>query len=125
YFSAPCAVRSALVHFVFFFFSSRRRHTRSKRDWSSDVCSSDLSLTRPAPRGRAPWRPHLCQLTPHDATIVRFGCVSIPGESDSNHLCAYLTGAWANPHSACAMVKCLERFGHLTRDVVPLIWRSA
>src|SRR6266513_2992970 len=28
---------------VFFFFSSRRRHTRSKRDWSSDVCSSDLS----------------------------------------------------------------------------------
>src|SRR5699024_5556313 len=29
---------------VFFFFSSRRRHTRSKRDWSSDVCSSDLSV---------------------------------------------------------------------------------
>src|SRR5207249_8887485 len=27
-----------------FFFSSRRRHTRSKRDWSSDVCSSDLSI---------------------------------------------------------------------------------
>src|SRR6266496_5336572 len=27
---------------VFFFFSSRRRHTRSLRDWSSDVCSSDL-----------------------------------------------------------------------------------
>src|SRR5207249_8983207 len=29
---------------LFFFFSSRRRHTRSKRDWSSDVCSSDLAL---------------------------------------------------------------------------------
>src|SRR5699024_11599260 len=28
----------------FFFFSSRRRHTRSKRDWSSDVCSSDLGF---------------------------------------------------------------------------------
>src|SRR5207245_3459014 len=27
-----------------FFFSSRRRHTRCYRDWSSDVCSSDLSL---------------------------------------------------------------------------------
>src|SRR6185295_10281186 len=27
---------------VFFFFSSRRRHTRYWRDWSSDVCSSDL-----------------------------------------------------------------------------------
>src|SRR6267378_5042903 len=31
-----------LVYFCFFFFSSRRRHTRSLRDWSSDVCSSDL-----------------------------------------------------------------------------------
>src|SRR5256885_15051153 len=28
---------------VFFFFSSRRRHTRLQGDWSSDVCSSDLS----------------------------------------------------------------------------------
>src|SRR5690606_3733614 len=28
----------------FFFFSSRRRHTRFSRDWSSDVCSSDLNL---------------------------------------------------------------------------------
>src|SRR6267378_882273 len=30
----------------FFFFSSRRRHTRSLRDWSSDVCSSDLPVPR-------------------------------------------------------------------------------
>src|SRR5690625_5446867 len=29
---------------MFFFFSSRRRHTRWPRDWSSDVCSSDLSI---------------------------------------------------------------------------------
>src|SRR5258707_8044033 len=28
----------------FFFFSSRRRHTRYWRDWSSDVCSSDLDV---------------------------------------------------------------------------------
>src|SRR5699024_6049981 len=33
--------------------SSRRRHTSSKRDWSSDVCSSDLALTVTAP---AHWR---------------------------------------------------------------------
>src|SRR5690606_40132701 len=33
----PCALSS-----LFFFFSSRRRHTRFSRDWSSDVCSSDL-----------------------------------------------------------------------------------
>src|SRR5256885_3075463 len=29
--------------FLFFFFSSRRRHTRLQGDWSSDVCSSDLN----------------------------------------------------------------------------------
>src|SRR5690606_39773233 len=34
----------------FFFFSSRRRHTRFSRDWSSDVCSSDLRL-RPVGTG--------------------------------------------------------------------------
>src|SRR5690606_41069310 len=35
--------RLRLVYFFFFFFSSRRRHTRFSRDWSSDVCSSDLA----------------------------------------------------------------------------------
>src|SRR5438034_2542233 len=34
-----------IVFCFFFFFSSRRRHTRSLCDWSSDVCSSDLSWT--------------------------------------------------------------------------------
>src|SRR2546430_9038165 len=33
----------ALMRFDCFFFSSRRRHTRFDCDWSSDVCSSDLS----------------------------------------------------------------------------------
>src|SRR3712207_9253409 len=47
-------------HDLFFFFSSRRRHTRYWRDWSSDVCSSDLRRarcsTRPAPpRVRGSW----------------------------------------------------------------------
>src|SRR5438874_12124810 len=41
----------------YFFFSSRSRHTRSLRDWSSDVCSSDLgsapALRRPAGGGAA------------------------------------------------------------------------
>src|SRR3712207_395534 len=32
-----------IINVVFFFFSSRRRHTRYWRDWSSDVCSSDLA----------------------------------------------------------------------------------
>src|SRR6267143_2385897 len=37
----------------YFFFSSRRRHTRWNCDWSSDVCSSDLSLGSAGPRGAA------------------------------------------------------------------------
>src|SRR5690606_40266094 len=35
-----------------FFFSSRRRHTRFSRDWSSDVCSSDLPLANLDARAR-------------------------------------------------------------------------
>src|SRR5439155_6644556 len=39
-----------MFFFFFFFFSSRRRHTRWPRDWSSDVCSSDLPFfTTPRP----------------------------------------------------------------------------
>src|SRR5205809_3446069 len=46
---ASCVESSSLlpysfVFIYFFFFSSRRRHTRCSRDWSSDVCSSDLTL---------------------------------------------------------------------------------
>src|SRR5699024_11829640 len=44
------------VHPECVFFSSRSRHTSSERDWSSDVCSSDLGLLRlpvaQSPRGR-------------------------------------------------------------------------
>src|SRR5690625_4352991 len=36
-----------MTFLVLFFFSSRRRHTRWPRDWSSDVCSSDLPITVP------------------------------------------------------------------------------
>src|SRR2546422_1025717 len=36
-------VYAVIIRCVFFFFSSRRRHTRCSRDWSSDVCSSDLA----------------------------------------------------------------------------------
>src|SRR5690606_40887670 len=39
---------------VVFFFSSRRRHTRFSRDWSSDVCSSDLDFPDLALAGSSP-----------------------------------------------------------------------
>src|SRR5207302_3164415 len=48
-----------LCFYFFFFFSSRRRHTRFSRDWSSDVCSSDLR-----DKGEDVREP---QLQPHDS----------------------------------------------------------
>src|SRR5437899_12887535 len=50
---------STELSFNYFFFSSRRRHTRCLSDWSSDVCSSDLRriLLHPPPANRRP--PHL------------------------------------------------------------------
>src|SRR5207253_5623742 len=59
---------------AWFFFSSRRRHTRWPRDWSSDVCSSDLSVTvGDYVYSAAPWDEAIVSsadvvvmLTPHD-----------------------------------------------------------
>src|SRR5258707_9412173 len=44
--TTPHFLGASLICSLFFFFSSRRRHTRYWRDWSSDVCSSDLAKFR-------------------------------------------------------------------------------
>src|SRR2546429_9712707 len=41
-----------ISYLLVFFFSSRRRHTRCSRDWSSDVCSSDLDALRDSAAAR-------------------------------------------------------------------------
>src|SRR5690606_5722707 len=53
-----------LVLRLYFFFSSRRRHTRFSRDWSSDVCSSDLKYRRKGRRTKknAPQGAHSLQI---------------------------------------------------------------
>src|SRR5699024_11923169 len=60
---------------ISFFLSSRRRHTRSKRDWSSDVCSSDLSracrLIGLNPNGEVEWERDVV-LTAFLETSARF-----------------------------------------------------
>src|SRR3989442_1433131 len=56
--------RDVLFEFIFFFFSSRRRHTRCGRDWSSDVCSSDLPC-------RIPLTPAMRPLAIRSHTLAR------------------------------------------------------
>src|SRR5207245_4343180 len=60
----------------FFFFSSRRRHTRCYRDWSSDVCSSDLISLDAMETGRrwflAIWRNPL-------GTLALYGAITVHG----------------------------------------------
>src|SRR5690625_7592262 len=65
--------------FVIFFFSSRRRHTRWPRDWSSDVCSSDL-ITAPRVRRAIPMelkqRPRVKQRqVTHQQVVVNLLCL--------------------------------------------------
>src|SRR5438034_7067617 len=69
--------RLSICVFLFFFFSSRRRHTRSLCDWSSDVCSSDLLFILAdsgggnSARSRG-WPYHLQQklVNPHRLTVT-------------------------------------------------------
>src|SRR3989440_9578426 len=53
----PWSSRHSCIYFMFFF-SSRRRHTRSDRDWSSDVCSSDLMIRHT--RSDRDWSSDVC-----------------------------------------------------------------
>src|SRR6266852_7509751 len=64
---SQCAIGAML----FFFFSSRRRHTRCYRDWSSDVCSSDLQGPRPDMPGRPDGAPDTWIGTAHVLTCIQ------------------------------------------------------
>src|SRR5699024_11270010 len=76
--------RRVYVWFLFFF-SSRRRHTRSKRDWSSDVCSSDLCSTVDATRNSVDTplsvRPPATFLTAGQCSVSFRGVSQIPADS--------------------------------------------
>src|SRR5258707_2239439 len=69
--------RSMMLRFLFF--SSRRRHTRYWRDWSSDVCSSDLSLDT-ASSGRATGPSARGPATPAASRPVRAGVAQVLAE---------------------------------------------
>src|SRR2546422_6159028 len=66
---------SSVIGYLFFFFSSRRRHTRCSRDWSSDVCSSDLVATQTGLR-----LSEMTGLTRNDVTLSAGAHVRVIGK---------------------------------------------
>src|SRR5216683_8220596 len=70
-----------VFEYMHFFFSSRRRHTRSDRDWSSDVCSSDLmdSERRHAPRYPFIAEAVVTEISSDTKLIAKTGDLSIGG----------------------------------------------
>src|SRR5699024_11233690 len=96
--------------FLYFFFcSSRRRHTRSKRDWSSDVCSSDL-------RSAHVWElAPGCRLTQgsHDEVIVDPNTQNILTIVSADHNIATANGRWVViPHGTIGSASCSETEKH-------------
>src|SRR3712207_9528101 len=72
---------------MYVFFSSRRRHTRYWRDWSSDVCSSDLERHRPAmPRFHLAADPDAARLQELSETPARIMSRIVDAEPDQFRL---------------------------------------
>src|SRR5256884_5610757 len=69
----------------FFFFSSRRRHTRCSRDWSSDVCSSDLPRQDASPQELA-FPPRMAERSPRLAVSPACGIPSRRSEEHTSEL---------------------------------------
>src|SRR5690606_41172422 len=94
--------RQYLINYQRFFFSSRRRHTRFSRDWSSDVCSSDLPRS---PSAYASWRSR---------------CTSMPGIWSSRRLprCSTRYSSCASDWSICEQLGKRLRGGSLDRKSV-------
>src|SRR5690554_7550019 len=80
-----------LLCMLFFFFSSRRRHTRCGRDWSSDVCSSDLPCQSLPPdggsRGEEIDKEPICLKAPRFVAPPTASMNSWPGGRLHHHRC--------------------------------------
>src|SRR5438309_2097140 len=94
----------------FFFFSSRRRHTRWNCDWSSDVCSSDLETYVPARRGQAASGPE--EVT-DSAVTTRAVIVSAKGAArwQAGHPWIYRADIYDEPRDASGIVTVTDRRG--------------
>src|SRR5690625_5927739 len=89
-----------------FFFSSRRRHTRWPRDWSSDVCSSDLTRYRPPPDLAA-------FIALRDRRCTFPGCSRTAQATQVDHTIPYADGGTTAHHnlgSLCQVCHLLKTF---------------
>src|SRR6266496_5985865 len=98
------------MFFFFFFFSSRRRHTRSLRDWSSDVCSSDLEkdsgLLLKKAAGFAPLPEKTCLVS--GAKCFSMFCISVLALGKGGNFVSDTTGSPINssiPRLRCGMLR--------------------
>src|SRR6476646_11140451 len=74
----------------FFFFSSRRRHTMSLCDWSSDVCSSDLLPAPFGPRKPVTW--------PGGTVKDRSSTATVPPRSEERRVGKECRSRWSPYH---------------------------
>src|SRR5207302_7868919 len=98
--------------YFFFFFSSRRRHTRFSRDWSSDVCSSDLARAPGVPfrpsfpvkrdddENEPPPSSHRCDRARHMATAAHDadGADPPPSRSEERRVGKECRSRWWTSH---------------------------
>src|SRR3989449_9808569 len=95
--------------FVFFFFSSRRRHTRCSRDWSSGVCSSDLSRLGGWLAGALNW--HFALMWPLVAFgLLYMGYLAASGEGRS---------LLFRPSDVPGAIQMMKYYLHLRKDPPP------
>src|SRR3546814_14121778 len=73
---------SAFLYFLFFFFKQKTAYEMRISDWSSDVCSSDLSPRRASGRPRRPWTPRRRACPPAPIPIPR----SLPARSEERRV---------------------------------------
>src|SRR6266700_7328732 len=109
----------------FFFFSSRRRHTRFSRDWSSDVCSSDLCVDTVDGTAHANSSTATRMIRAHRDTRFSNSAMPMP----RSRLSATFTAVNVTVRSSTVQnVESERMFVKLrspTNAVVPLLWNSA
>src|SRR6267378_1984358 len=102
-----------ILLFFFFFFSSRRRHTRSLRDWSSDVCSSDLIVTNA----------HVVDGV-RDVTVALADGQQVPVRSEERRVGKECRSRWSPHHEKKNTITCVSTVSprapdRLMKEAVP------